>query len=299
MRSLLLFNQQNSNGLVMGVTVGANGLSIVHKGSGGEANATLPDVCLTKVGKPIVPIPYGNNAKSADLAGGTTTISMDGGNSVAIKGSTFSKSTGDAGGDKKGVASGTIEAEAKFISASPTVKFEGKGVCRLSDQMTMNKANTMCLGGAQNPSVSVTEDQEGTYTVVVKVTYDDGEGFQAPYKLTDASGSVFEGILDTKGSATISGISKGIFEIEYGEDIRDFKPDEKYINENPFYKNSFDPHLLIEQTKIGEVGFWEATRNQASTVRGWLWGVIVGDFNKDPDNRSDNVKYNAGSNPRY
>ncbi|TOG38609.1 hypothetical protein CGJ02_24130, partial [Vibrio parahaemolyticus] len=67
MRSLLLFNQQNSNGLVMGVTVGANGLSIVHKGSGGEANATLPDVCLTKVGKPIVPIPYGNNAKSADL----------------------------------------------------------------------------------------------------------------------------------------------------------------------------------------------------------------------------------------
>ncbi|ELB1483984.1 DUF4150 domain-containing protein [Vibrio parahaemolyticus] len=266
----------------MGVTVGANGLSIVHKGSGGEANATLPDVCLTKVGKPIVPIPYGNNAKSADLAGGTTTISMDGGNSVAIKGSTFSKSTGDAGGDKKGVASGTIEAEAKFISASPTVKFEGKGVCRLSDQMTMNKANTMCLGGAQNPSVSVTEDQEGTYTVVVKVTYDDGEGFQAPYKLTDSSGSVFEGILNTKGSATISGISKGIFEIEYGEDIRDFKPDEKYINENPFYKNSFDPHLLIEQTKIGEVGFWEATRNQASTVRGWLWGVIVGDFNKDP-----------------
>ena len=53
---------------------------------------------LPKVGKPIVPIPYGNNAKSADLASGTTTISMDGGNSVAIKGSTFSKSTGDAGG---------------------------------------------------------------------------------------------------------------------------------------------------------------------------------------------------------
>ncbi|MHA2690719.1 DUF4150 domain-containing protein, partial [Vibrio harveyi] len=108
---------------------------------------------LPKVGKPIVPIPYGNNAKPADLASGTTTISMDGGNSVAIKGSTFSKSTGDAGGDKKGVALGTIEAEATFISASPTVKFEGKGVCRLSDQMTMNKANTMCLGGAQNPSV--------------------------------------------------------------------------------------------------------------------------------------------------
>ncbi|WP_447061058.1 PAAR-like domain-containing protein, partial [Vibrio alginolyticus] len=43
-----------------------------------QANATPSDVCFTKVGKPVVPIPYGNNAKSADLAGGTTTVSMDG-----------------------------------------------------------------------------------------------------------------------------------------------------------------------------------------------------------------------------
>lgn len=42
----------------MAVTISANGLSVVHKGSGGEANATLPDVCLTTVGKPVVPIPY-------------------------------------------------------------------------------------------------------------------------------------------------------------------------------------------------------------------------------------------------
>ncbi|WP_299015588.1 PAAR-like domain-containing protein, partial [uncultured Photobacterium sp.] len=59
----------------MGVTVCADGLSVVHKGSGGEANATLPDVCLTTVGKSVVPIPYGNNAKSADLADGSTTVS--------------------------------------------------------------------------------------------------------------------------------------------------------------------------------------------------------------------------------
>ncbi len=69
---------------------------------------------------------------------------MDGGNSIAIKGSKFSASIGDAGSDKKGVASGTIEAEAEFILASPTVKFEGIGVYRLVDQMTMNKVNTMC-----------------------------------------------------------------------------------------------------------------------------------------------------------
>ncbi len=66
------------------------------------------------VGKPVVPISYGNNAKSADLVGGTTTVSMDGGNSIAVRGCKFSASAsaGDAGGDKKGVAYGTIEAEA-------------------------------------------------------------------------------------------------------------------------------------------------------------------------------------------
>lgn len=85
----------------MPVTINANGLSIVHKGSGGEANATLPDVCLTTVGPAVVPIPYGNNAKSADLVDGTTTVTADGGNSIALKSSKFAKSTGDAGGDKK------------------------------------------------------------------------------------------------------------------------------------------------------------------------------------------------------
>ncbi|PTO72343.1 hypothetical protein CWN84_21255 [Vibrio splendidus] len=146
------------------------------------------------VGKPVVPISYGNNAKSADLIGGTTTVSMDGGNSIAVRGCKFSASAGYAGGDKKGVASGTIEAEAELILASPTVEFEGIGVYRLSDLMTMNKANTMRLGGAQNPSVSVTEEQEGTYTVDLFLSYSDGEPVQgATYKLLDQTSATFEG----------------------------------------------------------------------------------------------------------
>ncbi|MGF1726519.1 hypothetical protein [Photobacterium nomapromontoriensis] len=49
----------------MSVTINANGLSIVHKGSGGEASATLPDVCLTTQGNAVIPILYGNSAKSS------------------------------------------------------------------------------------------------------------------------------------------------------------------------------------------------------------------------------------------
>ena len=265
----------------MGVTVCANGLSVVHQGSGGEANATLPDVCLTTVGKPVVPIPYGNNAKSADLAGGTTTVSMDGGNSIAVKGSKFSASTGDAGGDKKGVASGTIEAEAEFISASPTVKFEGIGVCRLSDQMTMNKANTMCLGGAQNPSVSVTEEQEGTYTVDLFLSYSDGEPVQgATYKLVDQTGAVFEGTLDNAGKASVSGVAPGEFNIDYGEDSREFMPNIP-TKTNPNFNPNANAQLIIEEAKRGEVGFWENSWKRMSGAASWIWGVILGDFNDD------------------
>ncbi|WP_425666553.1 PAAR-like domain-containing protein [Vibrio tubiashii] len=265
----------------MGVTVCANGLSVVHKGSGGEANATLPDVCLTTVGNSVVPIPYGNNAKSADLADGTTTVSMDGGNSIAIKGSKFSASTGDAGGDKKGVSSGTIEAEAEFISASPTVKFEGKGVCRLSDQMTMNKANTMCLGGAQNPPVTVTEEAEGTYTVDLFLTYSDGDPVQgATYKLIDQTGATFEGTLDNSGKATVGGVAPGEFDIEYGEDSRDFMPNVP-TKTNPNFNPNANAQLLIEEAKRGEVGFWENAWKRMSGAASWIWGVILGDFNDD------------------
>ncbi|EJO2019576.1 DUF4150 domain-containing protein [Vibrio vulnificus] len=264
----------------MGVTVGANGLSIVHKGSGGEANATLPDVCLTTVGKPVVPIPYGNNAKSADLAGGTTTISMDGGNSVAIKGSTFSKSTGDAGGDKKGVASGTIEAEAKFISASPTVKFEGKGVCRLSDQMTMNKANTMCLGGAQNPSVSVTEEQEGTYTLDIECRYPDGEPLaNAKFKVFDGNNAeIGSGVLDSNGRSSVSSLPPGECYVVYEEDSRKYEA--KTSRGLNGHKYEWSDDELFAHCAKEKLPFWEP--RSVDSVRS-TWGVFDENLGSDKD----------------
>ena len=224
----------------MGVTINANGLSIVHKGSGGEANVASPDVCLTTVGVPVVPIPYENNAKSSDLAGGSTTVTADGGNSIALKGSTFSKSTGDADGDTKGVSSGTIEAEAKFTSASPSVIIEGIGVARLSDQMTMNEANTTC-SGVQNPSVTVTEEEEGTYTVFVKARYPDGILLQdADFDITDASGALLtSGHFDSTGKSTVSGLKPGQIMIVVQESTKDFEP-KKLRAPNPHFLAEID-----------------------------------------------------------
>lgn len=263
----------------MGVTVGANGLSVVHKGSGGEANATLPDVCLTKVGKPVVPIPYGNNAKSVDLAGGTTTVSMDGGNSVAIKGSTFSKSTGDAGGDRKGVSSGTIEAEAKFISASPTVKFEGKGVCRLSDQMTMNKANTVCLGGVQNPSVSVSEEQEGTYTLDIECKYPNGLPYSnAQFSLVEPSGAVIgSGVLDSSGKASVNGLALKECRLVLSETQDSYTPNQS-LAENIVTETYPDPNDFCTFVAGRRSPFWEDRVGVAND-----WGILMSPSFSDDD----------------
>ncbi|HDY7883961.1 DUF4150 domain-containing protein [Vibrio vulnificus] len=253
----------------MAVTISANGLSVVHKGSGGEANATLPDVCLTKVGKPIVPIPYGNNAKSSDLAGGSTTVTADGGNSIALKGSTFAKSTGDAAGDKKGVASGTIEAEAKFISASPDVLIEGKGVARLSDQMTMNKANTMCLGGVQNPAVTVSEDEEGTYTVYVKARYPDGVLLKnADFDITDVSGGALSpGHFDDSGKSKVSGLKPGQIKILAKESTDEFVTTPVRIT-NPHYLPDYNDDDFFDRSAQGQQTFWHPNRI-APPVEGW------------------------------
>jgi len=265
----------------MGVTICADGLSIVHKGSGGEANATLPDVCLTTVGNAVDPLPYGNAAKSADLADGSETVTADGGNSIAIKGCSFTKSTGDSGGDKKGAASGTIEGEAKFISCSPTVKIEGKGVCRLSDQLTMNKANTMCMGGINQASVSVSPDEDGTYTLDISCSYPDGEPLvNAKYKITDIGGGVLkEGTLDDKGKGVAPGLPGGACRIEYGEDSRSYKLINPNIQNKHFNSNLIDKDFFYIVAK-GKPTFWDNTRISRAGSR---WGIIGNSLEKSPD----------------
>jgi hypothetical protein len=131
----------------MGVTINVNGLSLVHKGSGGVAMATVPDVCKTPSPGGPVPVPYPNIARSASLAKGSTTVKVDGGNSAANKGSEFSASSGDEAGTLGGVKSGVNMKEATWLTYSMDVKIEGKNAARLTDKMLMNHGNTVCLAG--------------------------------------------------------------------------------------------------------------------------------------------------------
>ncbi len=140
----------------MGVTVGANNRTVVHKDSGGTSIA-FPDICLTPIVVP-VPIPYPNIAVSSDLDKGAKTVTADG-NPIGHEKSIFAKSTGDEAGSNTGVASGTVADKAEFISFSFDVQVEGKGVVRAMDLMIHNSKNTPPTPLLQPPLIQMIVDE--------------------------------------------------------------------------------------------------------------------------------------------
>lgn len=129
----------------MSLSIKVNDLTLSHKGdTEGSVTATLPDVCKTDAN---VPVPFANIAYAIDLAGGTTTIFVDGGHMAAHRASVLAKSTGDEPGKLGGIKSGVHKGEASWLSYSMDVFFEGQNACRLTDKMLMNGGNTLSMGG--------------------------------------------------------------------------------------------------------------------------------------------------------
>jgi hypothetical protein len=138
----------------MGVTVGVNNLSVVHKDSGGITTA-FPDVCKTPSPGGPIPIPYPNIAKSSDTAKGSSTLKCDG-NPICLKDSNFSMSTGDeAGSAGGGVVSNKIKGKAEFVNFSMDVLVEGKNVARALDLMLHNDKNTPPFPVLQGPVIAL------------------------------------------------------------------------------------------------------------------------------------------------
>ena len=138
----------------MGVTVGVNMMSVVHKGSSGTTIA-FPDVCKTPSPGGPIPIPYPNVAQSSDSAKTAKKVKADG-NPVCVKDSNFSTSTGDeAGTAGGGVASSKTKGKAEFVNFSFDVKVEGKNVPRAMDLMLHNDKNTPPFPVLQGPIVTM------------------------------------------------------------------------------------------------------------------------------------------------
>ena len=262
----------------MSVTINVTDLSIVHQGSGGEANASEPDVCKTTVGPAVKEICYENNAKSADLADGSVTVFADGGNSIACLGSIFASSVGDADGDQKGVDSGTIESFAQFTSAACTVTIEGRGVSRLSDTMTMNAENTIC-SGVQNPSVTVDPVLEVPSSIDICVRYPNGKPFKnAAFVVADESGAPKgAGTLDASGKSNVNGLKPGKIKLKASESADIFEI-HRVRRPNLDFRPDIEHDEFFDIATKGRPGFWQPNRIETNLTP---WGSLGKELSSD------------------
>ncbi|CAM2008038.1 DUF4150 domain-containing protein [Acanthopleuribacter pedis] len=142
----------------MGVTVGANFRSVVHKRSSG-VTICFPDVCKTPTPGGPIPIPYPNIGRSADTAKAAKKVKADG-CPVSKSNSNIRMTCGDEPGVLGGIISGKIKGKCDWITSSFDVKVEGKGVVRAFDICLHNKKNTAPYPILQKPIVVIVMDEK-------------------------------------------------------------------------------------------------------------------------------------------
>ena len=247
----------------MGVTVGVNGLSVVHKSSGG-ISAAFPDVCKTPM-PPAgpVPIPYPNIAQSSDTDKGSKNVKIDG-NPVCLQDSNFKQSTGNEAGSAGGIASGKTKGKAEFVNYSFDVKIEGKCVPRAFDPMIHNDKNTPPFPLIQPPIVVVPpvskEAEEEDY---------DLESLEEDEEGGEDSGS------DNKGGsgADAKGMTEGM-EIS-GKSPEGKSGQEQAAGEDSSAADSTESELEPEKLNINEI---DGPGNLAHNEKG---SYTVNSFNRE------------------
>lgn len=196
----------------MAIEVSADGLSIVTTKSNGKCMATLPDVCKIPGPNGPISVPFANMVESKNGKMTSIRVKLNGGN-VHCLGSYCEPSTGDEGGILKGVVSGTTKGKATYLKWSPTVKVEGRPVCRKSDLMIMNTINTMGMAGmnqADVGEVGFDETEEETKPFKMKLSLIGNEDQDDEFRLTVRGQMVARGKISSEGliSADIPASSK-------------------------------------------------------------------------------------------
>lgn len=196
-------------------SVFANSRNLSHKGSGDKSLSTAPDVCKTPVGSSTPPIPYPVVSQISDLAGGTSTVCIDG-HPTAIASSSHGSCQGDEAGSASGIISGTTGSKTEFASYSFDVRLEGEGAVRHLDATTMNNRNTMGInmGAATAPAAIEEEEVEGIYLLTFQFVDELGQpvtGIHYKTCLGDNACSTEEvkGLSNGMGRTQIASTTKG------------------------------------------------------------------------------------------
>lgn len=141
-------------------SITVNLMTTQHKISVGITSA-FPDVCKTPAppAPSPVPIPYPNVGLSGMASIKVTKrVGDDTGQKVMLMGSSYSLTSGDEPGIALGIISNRVKGKSTTKNSSFNVKFEGKGVSRLTDPHGNNSGstpNTVAPAEMQGPTVGI------------------------------------------------------------------------------------------------------------------------------------------------
>ncbi len=99
--------------------------------------ASKPDVCLTPIGKKVVPIPYISYSYADNISRDATTVRSRGRNEFTAN-TRFNTTLGHEPGVKKGVSKPGYKGPCAPKTYSPSVMIEGYAVIRHEDEINMN-----------------------------------------------------------------------------------------------------------------------------------------------------------------
>jgi hypothetical protein len=216
----------------MADNVFVNGRAAIHKGSAGKSIA-FPDVCLCPPTPPSgpVPTPLPNTAQAMDLAGGASTVTIEG-NPMAHAKSYIARSTGNevsqpTGG---GVITHQFKGAAYFQTFSMNVFVESQPAVRHLDLLTHNHMAMMPGNTPPAPWMSMMDAAPGAGSKTsakqvgkkrdkaswVRFVAQDKEGFALAWtkysaKLPD--GRIVEGRTPADGVVELRGLPKGQVEL--------------------------------------------------------------------------------------
>ncbi|WP_259395135.1 contractile injection system protein, VgrG/Pvc8 family [Pseudoalteromonas sp. SR43-5] len=111
--------------------------------------------------------------------------------------------------------------------------------------------------------------------------YQDGTPVKnAPYTIKFDDGTQSTGQLDEDGIAQLTDVPNGQFTVQYGEDTREYEPQDN-TTPNPLY-GKITPQQAVKMIETNNTALLNEANNLAATSGNWLWGALQGDFNRNP-----------------
>ncbi|WP_249314800.1 contractile injection system protein, VgrG/Pvc8 family [Pseudoalteromonas sp. S1727] len=185
----------------------------------------------------------------------------------------------DRQGNATIIATNVLTLDSNLITFDGPVDYDIESPQTASSPSASNPAS---ISRINNVNINDSGVAATTASVVdLEYVYQDGSPVQnAPYTITFDDGTQATGQLDGSGKAQLTNIPNGQFSVKYGEDSRDFQPEDN-TTPNPLY-GQITTADAVQMINSGNTAKLEEAGNLANQAGDWLWGTLQGDFNKNP-----------------